>query len=190
LVLIFRAPDIGTGAQPIRFGRRLDRFVALEPSDRLLRSNAASDLNARGKPQEGIMTLSRVLLLIALLAMGSIQNAALASPEIPPGAMPLTNEEIEAALGGKTFRFIVYDRSKSLTGTSTWDLGRGAVYGDYVWDNQDPKQWKRKWFIENNQNCTQPRNKDPECQNIYLDGENFIEVTDDGTIHAVSTPID
>ena len=136
------------------------------------------------------MTLSRILTLIAFLAMGSIQTAALADPEIPPGAKPLTNEEIEAALGGKTFRVVVYDNAKSLTGTSTWDLGRGIVYGDYVLDNQSPRQWKRKWFVENNQNCTQPRNQDSECQNIYLDGEKFIEVTDDGTIHAVSTPVD
>lgn len=136
------------------------------------------------------MKLLRILILVALLAIGQNPNTALADPEIPPGAKPLTNEEIKAALGGKTFKFVAYDSPKSLTGTSTWDLGRGIVYGDYVYDNQSPGQWKRKWFVENNKNCTQPRNKDPECQNIYLDGEKFIEVTDDGTIHAVSTPID
>lgn len=136
------------------------------------------------------MTLARILTLIAILAMGLVQNAALADPKIPPGAKPLTNEEIVAALGGKTFSFVAYDRAKSLTGTSTWDLGRGVVYGDYVWDNQSPKKWKKKWFVDNNQNCTQSRNKGPVCMNIYLDGEEFILVTDDGTIYSVSTPVD
>ncbi len=131
----------------------------------------------------------RVLMLsgVLIVALASVQS--LADPKIPDGATPLTNEEIKAALGGKTFRFVVYDAKKSLTGTSTWDLERGAVHGNYVWDNQSPKKWKRTWYVENNKNCTKPRNKEPECQNIYLDGENFIEVTDDGTIHAVSTPV-
>ncbi len=136
------------------------------------------------------MTLTRILILVALLAVGPNPNAALADPEIPQGAQPLTDEEIKAVLGGKTFKFVVYDAQKSLTGTSTWDLDRGAVYGEYVWDNLSPRQWKRKWYVENDKNCTQPRNKAPECQNIYLDGKKFIEVTDDGKIHAVSTPID
>ena len=136
------------------------------------------------------MTLWRILFVIGFLAIGLRPACTLADPAIPPGAQPLTNEEIKAALGGKTFKFVVYDAAKSLTGTSTWDLDRGAVYGTYVWDNQNPKQWKRKWYIENNKNCTQPRNKEPDCQSIYLDGEKFIEVTDDGTIHAVSTPAD
>lgn len=84
------------------------------------------------------MKLLRILTLFALLAIGQNPNSAQADPEIPPGAKPLTNEEIKAALGGKTFKFVAYDSPKSLTGTSTWDLGRGIVYGDYVYDNQSP----------------------------------------------------
>ncbi len=130
-----------------------------------------------------------ILTMIVLVVIGLAPLSALSEPSIPEGAKPLTNEEIKAALGGKTFKFVVYDKGKSLTGTSTWDLESGAVYGKYVWNNQSPRKWKRKWYVKNNTNCTQPRNKEPECQNIYLDGEKFIEVTDNGTIHAVSTPV-
>ena len=124
------------------------------------------------------------LVIVCLAPMDSFSN-----PEIPIGATPLVNEEIKATLGGKSFTFVVYDAAKSLTGTSTWDLERGAVSGKYVFDNKSPKKWKRIWYVENNKNCTKQRNAKPECQNIYLDGETFIEVTDDGTIHAVSTPV-
>jgi hypothetical protein len=128
-----------------------------------------------------------ILILIGLVIVGLAPTDSFSNPEIPSGAIPLTNEEIKVALGGKSFNFVVYDAAKSLTGSSTWDLERGAVSGKYVYDNQSPKKWKRTWYVENNKNCTKPRNAQPECQNIYLDGEIFIEVTDDGTIHAVST---
>ncbi len=44
------------------------------------------------------------------------------------GYFALTNEAIKTVLGGKTFKFVIYDAPKSLTGTSTWDLDRGVVY--------------------------------------------------------------
>ena len=138
--------------------------------------------------------MSRLWILattVALLTIATFSNAADADPEIPPGAKPLTNAEISALLAGRTFSFVVYDAAKSLTGTSTWDAHRKKVYGEYSWDKQSPKKWERKWYIVNGQNCTKPLDEKPaECQNIYLDGDGFIEVTDDGTIHAVSTPVE
>ena len=130
-----------------------------------------------------------ILILIGLVIVGLAPTDSFSNPKIPSGAIPLTNEEIKVALGGKSFNFVVYDAAKSLTGSSTWDLERGAVSGKYVYDNQSPKKWKRIWYVEKNKNCTKKGNGKPECQNIYLDGEIFIEVTDDGTIHAVSTPV-
>ena len=117
-----------------------------------------------------------------------ISGCASPGPSVPEDAKLLNSEEIKAALGGKTFKFVVYDKQKSLTGTSTWDPEREVAYGEFVWDRQSPKKWERPWFVKDDWNCIE-QDKGPECHKIYLDGENFFEVTESGVVHAVSMPI-
>jgi hypothetical protein len=134
----------------------------------------------------------RILRIIAgtIVALACVfTQVAQSEPTIPEGANPLNGAEIKVLLDGKTFKFLVYDSEKSLTGTSTWELSKGRVHGEYSWDDQSPKPWSRDWYVENNLNCTKPNKGEAECNRIYRDGEKFIEVKQDGVIHAVSTPI-
>jgi len=130
------------------------------------------------------------IVVVAVVAIGLSAPGAYAEPTIPEGAKQLNGAEIRVFLDGRTFRFVAYDSAKSLTGTSTWELNKGSAHGEYSWDNQSPKPWSRDWYVENNLNCTKPKTGEAECNRIYLDGEQFIEVRQDGVIHAVSTPID
>jgi len=135
------------------------------------------------------MRIPRIVAVAIVAATCLFSQVAQSEPKIPEGAKPLNGAEIKVFLDGKTFRLVVYDAAKSLTGTSTWELDQGRVHGEYSWDNQDPKPWSRSWYVENNLNCTKPKGGEAECNQIYLDGQKFIEVRQDGVIHAVSTPI-
>jgi len=130
------------------------------------------------------------IVVVAVVAIGISAIGAYAEPIIPEGAKQLNGAEIKVFLEGKTFRLVVYDAAKSLTGTSTWELNNGSVHGEYSWDNQSPKPWSADWYVESNMNCIKKKSGEVECHQIYLDGEKFIEVRQDGVIHAVSTPID
>jgi hypothetical protein len=136
------------------------------------------------------MKVSHIVAVAIVAASCLSTRLAHSEPKIPEGAKPLNGAEIKEFLDGRTFRLVVYDAKKSLTGTSTWELNEGRVHGEYSWDNQDPKSWSRKWYVENDLNCTKPTKGDAECNRIYLDGEKFIEVRQDGVIHAVSTPLE
>jgi hypothetical protein len=136
------------------------------------------------------MKASRIIAIAFVAASCQSAHIAHSEPKIPEGAKPLNGAEIKVFLDGRTFRFVVYDSAKPLTGTSTWQLNDGSVHGEYSWDNQSPKSWSRTWYLENDLNCTKPKKGDAECNHIYLDGEKFIEVRQDGVTHAVSTPID
>jgi len=143
-------------------------------------------LEKRGKP----MKVSRIVAAAIFAASCQSAHVAHSEPKIPEGAKPLNGAEIKAFLDGKTFQFVAYDSEKSLTGTSTWELNKGSAYGEYSWDNRSLKPWSRDWYVENDLNCTKPTQGDAECNHIYLDGEKFIEVRQDGVIHAVSTPVE
>ena len=126
--------------------------------------------------------------LLLCMVLGLVGGCASPGPSVPEDAKLLNGEEIKAVLGGKTFEFEVYDAKKSLIGTSTWDPERGIAYGHYVWDGQSKKTWERPWFVDGDRNCIR-QDDGPECHKIYLDGENFFEVTEGGVVHALSKPM-
>lgn len=134
------------------------------------------------------MTRFSVILLCAIL-LSSASVGMADQPVLPENAERLTGEQIKRFLAGKTFRLVVYDAAKSLTGTSTWDSERGIAFGEYSWDRQPLKRWERRWWVDGDRNCTQASGGDVECQAIYVVGEQFYEIAEDGKLHAVSTPV-
>ena len=136
------------------------------------------------------MKVLRIVAVAIVAATCLSAQVAHSNPKIPEGSKPLNGAEIKVFLDGKTFRFVVYDAAKSLTGTSTWELNKGRAHGEYSLDNQSPKPWSTGWYVENNMNCIKKKSGKVECNHIHLDGEKFIEVRPDGVIHAVSTPVD
>jgi hypothetical protein len=133
--------------------------------------------------------------LIALLMVGCAPTKSTEitisaeTTTLPTDAKQLTGDQIRAFLAGNTFQFDVHDAGKPLTGTSTWESERGIVFGEYSLDHQSPKPWKRAWWVEGDKNCTRSGDNPPECQMIYVDGDRFFEIREDGGVHAISTPV-
>lgn len=128
--------------------------------------------------------------LIMTLVLVSCATAGRSdSPRVPADAERLTGPAIRTFLAGNTFRFVVYDAAKALTGTSTWDSENGTVFGTFSWNLGPSKRWQRTWWVEGDRNCTRSEGKAPECQTIYAKGDQFWEVREDGQLHAMSTRV-
>jgi hypothetical protein len=125
-----------------------------------------------------------------LLLVGLWTLSAEADSGIPVSAEPLTKDQIESYLNGRIFRFEVFGEDKPLSGTSTWDLDRGVVYGTYLWNNAKEGRWRWVWYLDGDLNCTKPFLREAVCRRAYLHGESFIQVKEDGAVDAILTPVD
>ena len=130
------------------------------------------------------------ILLIGLLVSADIWSlSAKAESGVPGSAEPLTKRQIESYMNGRMFRFEVFGENKPLSGTSTWDLERGVVYGTYLWNNAKEGRWRRTWYLDGDLNCTKPFLREAECRRVYLHGDRFLQVTEGGAVHAILTPL-
>ncbi|MEH6402938.1 MAG: hypothetical protein V7750_06150 [Sneathiella sp.] len=126
-------------------------------------------------------------ILGSVLLIASVQLSFAGDPQIPQNAKPLMETEIKELLDGNKFEFTAYD--EPLTGTTSWEAGKGVVSGNYVWDKTQKGTYSVSWFLKDNKSCTKQADKDAVCQLIYLYANGFMEVNADGKIHAVSTPV-
>lgn len=134
--------------------------------------------------------LGRFLACSVAAAASLFAGAASANPDVPLDARPLVQGEIEIQLDGRSFQFEIYGEDKPLSGTSTWDLARGVVYGTYLWNNSHRGKWRRAWFVDGDRNCIKPPLRKAECRRIYGDGERFFQLSENGALYAVLTPLE
>lgn len=134
--------------------------------------------------------LGRFLACSVAAAASLFAGAASADPDVPLDARPLVQGEIEIQLDGRSFQFEIYGEDKPLSGTSTWDLARGVVYGTYLWNNSHRGKWRRAWFVDGDRNCIKPILREAECRRLYRDGKRFFQLGENGGVYAVLTPLE
>jgi hypothetical protein len=108
------------------------------------------------------------------------------TPSIPQDD-PLTEIEIKELLSGRTFEFVAFD--EPITGTTNWDFEEGIVSGSFIWDKSEKGTFETEIRFEGDQLCT-IQNRGTICQIVYPYEAGFMEVTPDGVVHAVSSPMD
>jgi hypothetical protein len=106
-------------------------------------------------------------------------------PSLPANAKKATRDEFIAFVNGKTVDVIIYDAGKPLTATLKWDWKKKRISGSYVLDGQKGKV-QTKWSFDGDKACSQAGNQPKACHDVYIDGNQFYEMREDGKVHAVS----
>lgn len=126
----------------------------------------------------------RVLAATVAFAL-SISVSYAEEPSLPANAKAATQDEFIAFVNGKTVDVVIYDAGKSLTATLKWDWKKKRISGSYVLDGKKGKV-QVKWSFDGDKACSQSGSQPKECHAIYIDGDQFYEMRDDGKVHAIS----
>ncbi len=106
-------------------------------------------------------------------------------PTLPATAKKATQDEFIAFVNGKTVDVVIYDAGKSLSATLKWDWKKKRISGPYLLDGKKGKA-VAKWSFDGDKACSQAGAQPKQCHSIYIDGDQFFELRDDGKVHAVS----
>jgi hypothetical protein len=106
-------------------------------------------------------------------------------PTLPGSAKLATREEFIAFVNGKTVDVVIYDAGKPLTAILKWDWKKKRISGSYVLDGKKGKV-QAKWTFDGDKACSQAGNHSKQCHAVYIDGDRFYEMRDDGKVHAIS----
>ena len=73
-----------------------------------------------------------------------------------------------------------------VTGTLKWDWKEELITGTALVNGKDKIDVKTRLSFEGDKACSDNEGK-PSCHAIFIDGDRFHEVRDDGDVHATST---
>jgi len=123
--------------------------------------------------------------LAAMFMLAHIGSVAAEEPTLPAAAKKVTQDEFIAFVNGKTVDVVIYDAGKSLSATLKWDWKKKRITGSYLLDGKKGKV-SAKWTFEGDKACSQAGSQPKQCHAIYIEGDQFFEMRDDGKIHAIS----
>lgn len=126
----------------------------------------------------------RYLTAVVILAL-SASLAHAEDPTLPASAKKATQDEFIAFVSGKTVEVVIYDAGKSLTAILKWDWKKKRISGSYVLDGKKGKV-QAKWTFDGDKACSRAGSQPKECHSVYIDGDQFYEMRDDGNVHAIS----
>ena len=121
------------------------------------------------------------LLLAAMLAAQAAEAESL-----PATAKKVTMDEFKAFADGKRVDVVIFDLEVPATATLVWDWKKELITGSAVVNGKDKIKVKTKLSFEGDKACSDDNGK-PSCHTVYIDGDKFHEVRDDGDVHATST---
>lgn len=120
------------------------------------------------------------------LAVSCTQTAT--TPGIPEGG-PLSGAEIRSLVDGGPYELRIFDGDLAGTvGRSTWDFGAATVSGTFTTAGGETGTFSQPIALEGNRLCAgngETRN----CHFVYRYEDGFMEVTEAGAVHAISTPL-
>jgi hypothetical protein len=128
---------------------------------------------------------------LALTALPIIGLSACMTPSTPslPDAAPLSGAEISAVVAGGPYALTIYDGDfAGTTGQSTWDLAAGTVSGSFTTAEGQSGTFETPASIEGNRLCS-GAGESKQCHLVYAYEGGFLEVNNDGSIHAASLPL-
>ena len=129
------------------------------------------------------MALGRVT--FCTLAALMIGGAAFAEP-LPATAKKATLDEFKTFADGKMVDVVIFDLGVPVTATLKWDWKKQRITGDALVDGKKKIKVKTKLSFEGEKACSDNEGK-PSCYAIFIEGDKFYEVRDDGDVHATST---
>jgi hypothetical protein len=123
----------------------------------------------------------RRAMLGAALSIFLSATVAAETVTLPASARKATQDEFIAFVDGKSVEVTIYDMDKPVTAVLTWRWKKKAITGTAVIDGKDKIKVRTKWSFKGDKACS-----DKECHDIYIDGNSFYEVREDGVVHALS----
>ena len=109
-----------------------------------------------------------------------------AAETLPSTAKKATMDEFKAFADGKTVEVVIYDLEVPVTATLVWDWKNKRIKGTGLVNEKDKIKVKTKLSFREDMACSDQDGK-PNCHQIYIDGNKFYEVREDGKVHATST---
>lgn len=123
--------------------------------------------------------------IIAVMGFGLAVTSAIAA-ELPAGAKKASMDEFKQLADGKKVSVQIFDAGKPIKADLVWSWKKKAITGkaDVGGEAVDVKV---KLSFKGDKACAAGKGEKPACHSIYIDGNKFYEVRDDGAVHAVST---
>jgi hypothetical protein len=113
-------------------------------------------------------------------------TTAACAEDLPATAKKATLEEFKAFANGKKVKVVIYDMGVDVVATLVWNWKKKQITGDALVNNKHKIKVKSVLSFEGDKACSEDQGK-PVCHYIYIDGDKFYEVRDDGKVHATST---
>ena len=123
--------------------------------------------------------------MAAVLTLALVGSVAAEEPSLPATAKKATQDQFIAFVNGKTVDVLIYDAGKPLSATLKWDWKKKRITGLFLLDGKKGKV-VAKWTFDGDKACAQAGAQPKECHTIYIEGDRFFEMRDDGKVHAIS----
>ncbi len=123
---------------------------------------------------------------VPFFAAAFLLTGLAAAEPLPAIAKKATMEEFKAFADGKTVEVVIFDLDVPVTATLVWDWKKKRITGNALVNGKDKIKVKTKLSFDGEKACSDNEGK-PSCHLIYIDGDKFYEVRDDGDVHATST---
>ena len=109
------------------------------------------------------------------------------TPAVPESAVKATLADLQKMLGGKSVSTTVYDMEMPVIARAKWNVKKKQVSGEFIAGAKDNGKFSRVLSTDGDMVCTKAkRDKQPTCFSVLIDGTSFYEVTESGTVHAIS----
>jgi hypothetical protein len=116
----------------------------------------------------------------------SIDTIQANPPELPTSAAIIPASKILELVKGKRILVTVYDSEKPLVADVKWEPKKSRVVGKYIFGGQPEGKVKVKFKVKGEKICF-PNDKSENCYVYHEIPNGFVEVTDNGAVHAIST---
>lgn len=126
-----------------------------------------------------------VLLSVVFFLAGASSSLALEPP--PATAKKASIEELKGIADGKPVSVVIFDEAVPITADLVWNWKKKTITGTALVNSKDKIKVAAKLSFKGDQACSTSGKDKPSCHTIFIDGNKFYEIRDDGKVHAVST---
>jgi hypothetical protein len=133
----------------------------------------------------------RTNLSVMALIMTAGTALAAGQAEVPASAKKLDAAGIKQHYSGLHATFNNISQKASLTGEIWYDLGKGTMWGMYVWDGKNKGVFKGKNAVKGDQYCYKADgDKKETCVDVYLDGKTYYETDANKKVSSIDEILD
>ena len=126
----------------------------------------------------------KAMLAVLVVLLGF--NTTAFAEDLPATAKKATLDEFKAFADGKKVNVVIYDMGVDVVATLVWNWKKKQITGEALVNNKTKIKVKTPLSFKGDKACSEDQGK-PVCHLIYIDGDSFYEVRDDGKVHATST---